>query len=70
MIGAVRLLWACRDSPGYRLKGDVCCIVPEVREPRTPLAVGPIPRSRCRLIAIELCDALVLLYGETVVPLM
>ena len=65
MIGAVRVVYAWRVSPGYGLSGDACCNDADVRELRTPVVLDPIPRSRCRLMAIELWDALVLLYGET-----
>ncbi len=60
MIGAVRVLYCWRDSPGRGLRGDIGPILDDAREFRMPLAVALIPRSRWRLTAIELWDALVL----------
>ncbi len=54
MIGAVRVLYCCRDSPGRGLRGDIGPMLDDARELRIPLEVEPIPRSRWRLTAIEL----------------
>ena len=54
MMGAVRVLYCWRDSPGNGLSGDIGPKFEDAREFRMPLVVALIPRSRWRLTAMEL----------------
>ncbi len=51
-LGPVRDEYARSDSPGYGAKGDIGCWMEDVPEFRTPFVCG-IPRSRCRLAAMD-----------------